>query len=132
MAQGYSSPTDYLILINCYSNVLCVYRGSYGNWVPVMECLCSTGAPATATPSGIYYVGAKGYSFSGDGHTCYYYTQIYGDVLMHSILYHEYTFNVLDGRLGYHISGGCVRLDINVAKWIYDTVPYNSKIVVYR
>ncbi|MCR4870677.1 MAG: L,D-transpeptidase family protein [Atopobiaceae bacterium] len=132
IAQDYSSPTGYLILIDAGNNVICVYQGYYGNWVPVKESLCSTGAPATYTPSGVYYSGAQGYSFSGDGHTCYYYTQIYGDVLIHSILYHEYTFDVLDGRLGYHISGGCVRCPLDVAKWIYDNIPYYTKIVVFR
>ena len=132
IAQDYSSPTGYLILIDAGNNVICVYQGYYGNWVPVKESLCSTGAPATYTPSGVYYSGAQGYSFSGDGHTCYYYTQIYGDVLIHSILYHEGTFNVMDGRLGYHISGGCVRCPIDVAKWIYDNIPYYTKIVVFR
>ncbi len=132
IAQDYSSPTNYLILIDAGNNVICVYQGYYGNWAPVKESLCSTGAPATYTPSGVYYSGAQGYSFSGDGHTCYYYTQIYGDVLIHSILYHEGTFNVMDGRLGYHISGGCVRCPIDVAKWIYDNIPYYTKIVVFR
>ncbi len=132
MAQDYSSPTGYLILIDAGNNVICVYRGSYGNWVPVKESLCSTGAPATYTPSGVYYSGAQGYSFSGDGHTCYYYTQIYGDVLIHSVLYHEGTFNVMDGRLGLHISGGCVRCPLDFAKWVYDNIPYYTKIVVYR
>ena len=131
-AQGYSSSTNYLILIDAGDNVICVYQGYYGNWVPVKESRCSTGAPATYTPSGIYRSGAQGYSFSGDGHTCYYYTQIYGDVLIHSILYHEGTFNVMDGRLGYHISGGCVRCPLDFAKWVYDNIPYYTTIVVYR
>jgi lipoprotein-anchoring transpeptidase ErfK/SrfK len=80
---------------------------------------------------GVFSLGAKGYSFSGDGHTCYWYSQIYGDYLFHSILYHEGTFDVLDGRLGMNLSLGCVRLHIDNAKWIYDEVPYGTTVVTY-
>ena len=30
-----------------------------------------------------------------------------------------------------HLSHGCVRMDINNAKWIYDTIPSGSTVVVY-
>ena len=131
-AQGYYSPTGYLILVDCYDNVVCVYReGANGEWVPAREFRCSSGAPGTPTVRGVFSLGAKGYSFSGDGHTCYWYSQIYGDYLFHSILYHEGTFDVLDGRLGMNLSLGCVRLHIDNAKWIYDEVPYGTTVVTY-
>ncbi|MCR5042489.1 MAG: L,D-transpeptidase, partial [Clostridia bacterium] len=39
---------------------------------------------------------------------------------------------IWDGRLGMALSEGCVRLDINNAKWIYDNCPIGTKVVVYH
>lgn len=38
---------------------------------------------------------------------------------------------ITDGRLGINASHGCVRLNINHAKWIYDHIPRGTKVVVY-
>ena len=94
--------------------------------------ICSVGAPSTPTRKGVFTVGIRGYSFgAGTGHTCYYYTQYSGDYLFHSILYHEGTFIPLDDRMGMHISGGCVRLPIDQARWIYNTIPAGTKVSLW-
>ncbi|WP_156908397.1 L,D-transpeptidase, partial [Atopobium fossor] len=129
-AQGYSSSTNYLILVDTSGCRVAVYYGSYNNWSPVREFICSPGKPSTPTVKGQFTVQSKGYVF-GRGYSCYYYTQFYGDYLFHSILYYPGTFRVQDGRLGQHLSHGCIRLAIGNAKWIYDTVPRGSKVVVW-
>ena len=131
MAQNYSSNTDWLIMVDTSLNRIGVFRGSKGNWSWSRFWMCSTGKPLTPTVLGEYRVTGKGYCF-GHGYTCYYYTQFCGDYLIHSVLYYQDTFNVMDGRLGMNLSMGCVRLDINNAKWIYDNVPYNTKVVTYN
>ena len=131
MAQGYASNTSWLIMIDTTNNYLGIYRGGRGAWNLDRFWICSTGAPATPTVLGEYTVKAKGYSF-GHGYTCYYYTQFYGDYLIHSVKYYQGTFNVLDGRMGMNISEGCIRLPIDQAKWIWDNVPTGTKVVTYR
>ena len=37
----------------------------------------------------------------------------------------------MDGTLGDHRSHGCVRLDINNAKWIYYNIPAKTKVWVF-
>ncbi len=130
MAQNYSSQTDWLIMVDTSLNRIGVFRGSKGNWTWDKFWMCSTGKPLTPTVLGEYRVYGKGYSF-GSGFTCYYYTQFYGDYLIHSVLYYQDTFNEMDGRLGENLSHGCVRLSLENAKWIYDNVPYNTKVVTY-
>lgn len=130
IAQGYSSATNYLILVNSYTNRLAIFQGSYGNWTPVQFWLCSTGALGTPTVFGEYTVGSRGYSF-GSGFSCYWWTQFYGDYLFHSVTYYQNTNVIMEGKLGVNISHGCVRLDINNAKWIYDNIPYGTKVVSY-
>ena len=130
-AQYYGSNTGYLVMVDTTNNYLGVFTGSYGNWSLLKFWRCSTGASSTPTVLGQFTVGAKGYSF-GSGYTCYYYTQFFGDYLIHSIKYYQNTFSVLDGRLGMNISHGCVRLPLDEARWIYSTIPTGTKVVTYR
>ena len=130
-AQNYSSSTRWLIMVDTRNNYLGLFTGKKGNWDLYKYWICSTGATYTPTVLGQYTVTGKGYSF-GAGYTCYYYTQFYGDYLIHSIKYYQGTFNVMDGRMGMNISHGCVRLPLERAKWIYNNIPYGTKVVTYR
>lgn len=131
-AQGYSSPTPYLILVDNGANRVGVYRGGRGSWTEVRSMACSCGKRSTPTGRGTFSVGSRGYSFGENkGYSCYYWTQFYGDYLFHSILYNPYSHVVQDGRLGASLSHGCVRLAIGDAKWIYDTIPRGTTVVSY-
>lgn len=127
-AQNYRSSTNYLILVDCRSNRTAVYQWDNG-WYAVKEWACTTGAN-NCTVKGEFATNLKGYSF-GRGFTCYYYTQFHGDYLFHSVLYYQNSNRVMDGRLGINASHGCVRLAIENAKWIYDTIPRGTKVVTY-
>ena len=130
-AQGYSSATSWLILVDTRGNRVAVYTGSRGSWNATKEWRCTTGAPSTPTVKGEFTVTGKGYSFGTSTYTCYYDTQFYGDYLFHSVLYDAGSFNLQDGTIGANASHGCVRLELANAKWIYDNVPYDTKVVVY-
>ena len=130
-AENLSSSTPYLIMVDVTNNRTVVFKGSKGNWRVWKNWVVSTGAPSMPTVLGDYTIAMRGYSF-GSGYTCYYWTQFYGDFLFHSILYDEGTFNVQDGRLGYSISHGCVRMNINDAKWIYDNIPSGTHVRTYK
>lgn len=130
-AQGYSSATNWLILVDTRLNKVGVYQGSYHNWREVYYWPCTTGAASTPTVKGQFTVRGKGLAF-GSGYTCWYYTQFYGNYLFHSILYNPGSqSSVQDGRLGINASHGCVRLAIQNAKWIYDNIPIGTKVVIY-
>lgn len=130
-ANGYSSNTMWLLMVNTRTCRVGVYRGARGAWQEYAYWQCSPGAPSTPTVLGQFTVKGKGYVF-GRGYSCYYYTQFYGDYLFHSILYYQGTFQIQDGRLGQNLSHGCVRLSLQNAKWIYDNIPYGTKVVTYR
>ncbi|MDJ1121982.1 L,D-transpeptidase family protein [Kribbibacterium absianum] len=125
-----SSRTSYLIMVDRNNCKVGVYTGHTRNWKRIQYWTVSVGAPNTPTVRGTFSVGSRGYSF-GSGYTCYYWTQFYGDYLFHSIKYNQGTRRVQDGRLGMWISHGCVRMDINHAKWIYDHIPTGTRVVVY-
>lgn len=130
-AQSYSSNTRWLILVDTKQNKVGIYQGSFNNWNEVNYWSCTSGAVSTPTVKGEFRVTGKGMSF-GSGYTCWYYTQFYGNYLFHSVLYKQGSMTAIkDGRLGINASHGCVRLDINNAKWIYDNIPYGTKVVIY-
>ena len=55
-----------------------------------------------------------------------------GSYLFHSVLYNRGSMTqIQDGTLGKQVSHGCVRLDINNAKWLYDNIPNGTKVVIY-
>ena len=131
LANAYSSSTPYIIMVNCNTHKVGIFQGWTGNWSPVYYWDCTTGAPGTPTVKGTFRVGSKGYYFDSGSSRCYWYTQFYGNYLFHSVLYSKYNGSLVDGRLGMSLSHGCVRLDINNAKWIYDNIPTGTTVVVY-
>ena len=128
-AQEFSSKTDYLIMIDDENTKLGVFRGTEGNWELEQFWSCTCGAYSW-TPHGTFSIKSKGYYFISYGVKCYYYSQFYGSYLIHSTLYTP-SGAAYDGRLGMHLSHGCVRLSIENAKWVYDNVPIGSTVVVY-
>lgn len=129
-AQGYHSPTSWLILVDCITCRMAIFKGSQGNWH--IHDLYYVGVGKATNPSrhGVWSIGGRGYSF-GHGYTCYYWVQYYNDYLFHSIKYNEGTFDVQDGTLGAPCSMGCVRQPLHKAKWLYDNIPYGTTVVVY-
>ena len=130
VAQGYSSPTQYLILVNRSTHNVGVYQGWQGNWSNVHYWDCADGAPGTPTIAGLFSVGSKGYYFDSGAARCYWYTQFRGNYLFHSVLYNK-DGTLQDGRVGMALSHGCVRLLIENAKWIYDNIPVGTTVLVY-
>lgn len=129
-ANLYSSMTPYLLMVNRDTHRVGIFQGSLGNWEYVYYWPCSDGAPSTPTVTGEFTVQGKGMYFDSGAARCYWYTQFYGNYLFHSVLYNK-DGSLMDGRLGMGLSHGCVRLQIDNAKWIYDNIPRGSKVVVY-
>ena len=129
-ANGYSSSTSYLLMVDRAAHKVGVFRGSKGNWTNIYFWDCTNGAPSTPTVSGVFTVGIKGYYFDSGASRCFWYTQFYGNYLFHTVLCNK-DGSIRDGRLGMALSHGCVRLSIANAKWIYDNIPKGTTVVVY-
>ena len=133
--QNITSTTNCFILIDCTNNKLVIYEGSQNNWEATHTWTCSTGAPGSDTVKGTYTVtGLRGEYFDDAwGDRCWYWTQFYGDYLIHSVLYEiEGAPNTIkDGTLGANVSHGCVRLSLENAEWIYKWVPTESTVFIF-
>lgn len=129
-AQNYSSSTNYLLVVDTNTCRTGVFFRNGNSWDFMYYWLCSPGAPSSPTVKGVFTVQAKGYGFYSYDSWQYYYTQFYGDYLFHSTTYNE-DGSVQDDRLGIQLSHGCVRLDMNNSKWIYDNIPTGTTVVIY-
>ena len=132
-AQGISSNTGWLILVDTSACRTTVFSRSSNSWVVSQTWACSPGAYGTPTKKGYFTIGSRGYYFDSGASRCFYWTQFSGNYLFHSVLYARTATPqyVRDGRLGMNLSHGCVRLDVNCAKWIYDRIPSGTKVYTY-
>lgn len=138
-ADGLSSKTRYLCLVNLKTHYVGIYKGSKGNWTRVKYMRCSDGKKGHRTPKGTFSTGKYKYwkykvkYFDSHGVRCWYATRITGHYLFHSVTYKKSRTpkRIADGRLGKCVSNGCIRLTINDAKWIYNTIPSGTKTVIY-
>ena len=110
-------------------------NGEYTQLVRTMK--CSTGKDATPTPKGTFTntgPGARWHYFKKFECWAQYAYYIDGDIMFHSVLYNEKDGPVTQSsvnNLGRKASHGCVRLSVEDAKWIYNSCPKNTKVIVY-
>lgn len=102
--------------------------------------IASTGldtTPDTSTPEGTFYIqrerGTSFYNASEKEGAKYWVSwKNHGEFLFHSVATDKFG-NVIQTeamKLGHKASHGCVRLAVPDAKWIYDNIRYNTKVVI--
>jgi len=129
-SNKFSSDTNYFIWVDLKNFKVNIFEGSTNKWKLVHSYLCTIGKKSTPTPRGTYTIGIKGLYFGvNKGYKCWYYTQFKGNYLFHSIIY-NLDGTVRDGRLGMALSDGCIRLAKENAKWIWDNIPSETKVVI--
>lgn len=129
-SNNFVSATNYFIWVDLKNFKVNIYEGNTNKWNLVHSYLCTIGKKATPTPKGAYTIGVKGLYFGvNKGYKCWYYTQFKGNYLFDSIIY-NLDGSVRDGRLGMALSDGCIRLTKENAKWIWDNIPRETKVVI--
>ena len=146
-AQGYSSDTNYLILVNKGEYKVCVYKGSKNAWAKQKEWYCTHGG--SNTPNGTWilddHVTKRSAKYGWavfDYSSAAFASHISAGNYFHSILYEKYIgeyypntnpYNEepMDAALKQDYSHGCVRLETQNAEWIWDNIPFGTKVVVY-
>lgn len=130
--KGLSSSTNYLIWVSTKRLYTYVFTRSEGHWNLVRSMKSTIGKPSTPTIKGTFTVQGKGSYFTVPDHEewiCKYYTQFYGDYLIHSVVYDKNN-KLVDGRLGMRLSKGCIRVSLENAKYIYYNVPRSSTVYI--
>ena len=144
-AQGYSSSTNYLILVDKSTFTVRVYKGSKGKWTRIKDWACTHGG--SDTPNGVFTIddhvtkrdatwGWADFDFSSAAFACH----ISAGNYFHSILFDKGTrgnpysqsWKILDDELRTTYSHGCIRLTLENAEWVWDNIPFGTKVVVYN
>ena len=134
VANNQDSPTNYIVIVDRAAHRVGVFKGSKYNWADTKYYKCFVGKPSTPTISGTYYIKSRGKYFdTGTKGRCWYFTQINGNYLFHSVIYDRQNSpkRIIDNSMDAAVSHGCVRLDLENAKWIYDNIPKNTKVIIY-
>lgn len=109
-----------MIWISTYCQRVYVLRGSKGNWKVEYSYPANTGGGTDLTPHGFYRISGKWYIKNSTGTK---YWCIFNGVAVHGPY----------GRFspGKPVSGGCVRVALNNAKWMYDNISKKTTVYVY-
>jgi len=128
----------YKLIVDISEQRVYVYKwdgDDYGDKEKTM--ICSTGMDKTPTPTGTYQsygrmVQGEWYYF--EEFKCYakWAYGIVGGILFHSVTYNsQQVLNQSSVKnLGKKASHGCVRLEVEDAKWIYDNCPLGTTVVI--
>ena len=127
-----TSKTPYLVYLNLDKQITYIYEGSNNNWNLIKEFPSSTGIEGKETPKGIFSVTNRGEWFFSDEFQQggKYWVQFMGDYLFHSLPFDETQSNILDYTIGEPSSHGCIRLKVEDAKWLYDNIAKDTKIII--
>ena len=135
--QSVSSKTGWLCCTDKDNHRAGFFKGYKGSWTLVKYWPVTVGAwvqGKSRTPSGTYRVAYKQYRMTHLT-SFYYVTWTSGGVGYHSKLYSINVYSpdnpIVDNSMGVHISNGCMRLDLENAKWVYNTIPNNSAVLIY-
>lgn len=127
-----ASKTSYLVYLSLDKQITYVYEGSNNNWNLIKEFPSSTGIDGEETPKGIFAVTNRGEWFYSEEFQqgAKYWVQFMGDYLFHSLPFDESQNNIVDYTIGEPSSHGCIRLEVEDAKWLYDNVDNDTKIII--
>lgn len=107
----------------------------YDNNKLIKSMLCATGVEGSDTPTGRFKIETRAKWFFSQEYQegGKYYLQFKGDFLFHSVPC-DRNKNVIpeeENKLGFKASHGCIRLSLDDSKWLYDTVPNQTDVVIY-
>jgi len=127
----YGNPAGFFIDVNLTEQKVTV---SYNDTV-LKRITCSGGTPQTPTPTGMFQTSQKIYYayIPKFAQAAYYWTRFYGPYLFHSVPY-DINGNLLGeefAKMGTPASHGCIRLYLEDAKWMYETLPPGINVSIH-
>jgi len=128
----YQDVANFKIDINLSTQRVTVYYKDNA----IKSMVCSGGAPQSPTPLGnfttyqkIYYAWVPRFNQGA-----YYWTRFYGPYLIHSVPFDK-NGNIISeeyAKLGSPASHGCVRLEVEDAKWLYEVLPLGINVSIHN
>ena len=137
-AQVIDSSTGWVMFTDKSNHKVGIFKGSKGsrkliNYVPTTVGMFGPKG-GSYTMSGTARIVYKQYRMVSEYTSQFYVSWTNFGIGYHSILYSKYDSNpvhVVDSRLGGHWSRGCMRLTLDMAKYVYSNVPVGTPVVIY-
>ncbi|MCJ7665545.1 MAG: L,D-transpeptidase, partial [Actinobacteria bacterium] len=127
----YSDSTDFRIEVDLSRQILTVF---YMEEI-LKEMVCSGGAPGHATPLGEFTTTQKiKYSWVDRFDVgAYYWIRFFEDYLIHSVPFDKNGKMIVEEfeKLGSPASHGCIRLRLEEAQWLYESLPLGVRVLIY-
>ena len=134
-AEG-EQPLPYWIGVDVRNQRVTIYRTADNS--VVHRWLCSTGLSSTPTPTGVFYLPSSSRKEWAKFGSVYvkYPTRLKGGYFFHSVLFSKKSDNSMQHstlkKLGHAASHGCIRLEVQHAKWISENVAAGTKVIVHK
>lgn len=127
-----NSRTEHFVYVNLKEQKTYIYEGNEDNWTLTKTFISSTGLPGKETPKGVFSVTNRGSWFFSEqfNQGGKYWVQFMGDYLFHSLPFDETATTIVDDTIGEPASHGCIRLEVEDAKWLYDNIEDDTKIII--
>lgn len=125
------SPTNNLLVTDLKNKYTYIFKKDNNSWIELFKWKCTVGKPSTQTITGIFYIDGRKPYFGTDEYRVKYATRIKDGYYYHSVLYDSTGSYIIDGRLGQALSHGCIRLDTENAKWIYNNILDTTTVVIH-
>jgi len=102
----------------------------------IKEMICSGGTDQSPTPPGEFKTSEKiKYDWIPRFNMgAFYWTRFYEKYLFHSVPFDENKEMIMEEyeKLGSPASHGCIRLELDEAKWLYEKLPLGVKVIIYK
>ena len=135
-AQNYSSPTRYLALVDKSACRVCVFYGTKGAWSLINTYSCAIGNVNEETVEGedLQVTWRVLYFDTGWDARAWYAVHITSGNMFHSILFYRdpEPVNIKNPATYGKISSGCIRGTLANAKWMYENLRWDSRVVIYH
>lgn len=125
-SEGFSSETEWLFWCSKWCQKVYIFKGSKGKWILQKKCKCGTGniTYGDGSDQGVGFkwkIWDKDKAYKTD-RGIQYYNQHYSSKWGNSI--HQ-------GSTGKPSTHGCIALGSSAAKWVFENLPINTRVVVF-
>ena len=124
------SSTNYLLTTDLKNKYTYIFNKNNSSWIQIYKWKCTVGKPKTPTITGVFQISGRKPYFGDENYSVKYATRIIGGYYYHSVLYDSTGSYIIDGRLGQALSHGCIRLNTNDAKWIYENILDGTTVII--
>jgi len=122
--RDFTSKTQYFLWVDIERQKTYVFTGKNGAWELYDMFACASGVNAAPTVRGMFTVTDRGKWFYSEQYAQggKYWVRFKDSYLFHSLPFDKTQSEIVDETLGIRASHGCVRLEVEKSKWIYDNV----------